>query len=409
MSAAASPLIASLQESRARWRDLALMETALVFETDAAGRLAFLAPEVVLGGPAEAWLGQPAAALLGTPLRPVAQRGLRSWTQRVDATPCCLEITAHPLPDGGLRGLARDVTQAEHEAAVAARALRRATTLGHLLRLGTRQGGGTAGDGRAQGEAAGAAAALAALLGALPAALGAAGAALLGRRDSGWAVLAGAAAPPPAGTPCHSLAETSAGTALFAWREAGAPGFDAEETALVAALAMPAAALHAEALRQAALDAAAHRDALTGLLNRLGFEAGLASRIEAGGTLAFIDLDGLKPLNDGHGHEAGDAALVSMAARLRAVAGARDLAARLGGDEFCLWLAGCSEAEAARRVAAVGQPGPVPGLPQAGPAALRASLGLATRRASEDAAALIARADAAMYAVKRAKGAGRAA
>jgi len=389
-------LIASLQESRSRWRALALLEAELVFELDAQGRIAFLAPETVLGRPAQFWLGEPAELLLGGTPGMTAQRGLRLWTSRADGSPCCLDVSAMLLPEGGLLGTARDVTAVEREAEIAGRALRRATTLGRLLRLGTRQ----------RGAEAGAAAALEAMLVALPAALPAQGVALLAPSPAGWQWLAGNAAPTPDTQARHALAESSAGPALFAWRQPSQPRFDQDDRDLLAALAMPVAALQVEAARQAALDLAARGDALTGLLNRFAFDQGLADRLAVGaaGCLVFLDLDGLKLLNDQFGHEAGDAALRAMAARLRQAAGAQDLAARLGGDEFCLWLEGVTAPDAASRIAGLGAPGPIEGWPQLGPEALRASLGLVERRTGEAASELIARADAAMYVVKRQRG-----
>jgi diguanylate cyclase (GGDEF)-like protein len=223
--------------------------------------------------------------------------------------------------------------------------------------------------------------------------------------------LAGNPAPEPDRHPRHALVKSSAGIALFAWRLPSQPRFDQDDRDLLSALAMPVAALQMEAARQVALDVAARSDPLTGLLNRFAFDEGLAHRLAVGATgcLLFLDLDGLKPLNDQLGHEAGDAALRAMAARLLAVAGPGDLAARLGGDEFCLWLEGEREAEASARAADLGTPGPIQAVPQAGPEALRASLGLVERRVGEAAGELIARADAAMYVVKRQRGEGRGA
>ncbi len=57
-------------------------------------------------------------------------------------------------------------------------------------------------------------------------------------------------------------------------------------------------------------------------------------------TLAFFDLDGFKPYNDGFGHVAGDIVLGRVAAALRAAVGEDGIAYRLGGDEFCLLLDG---------------------------------------------------------------------
>jgi diguanylate cyclase (GGDEF)-like protein len=188
---------------------------------------------------------------------------------------------------------------------------------------------------------------------------------------------------------------------LLAWRD---PPFDADERSLLATLAAPIASLQAEATRQKDLDEAAHTDGLTGLLNRRGFLAALRARlaapVPARGCIAYLDLDGLKPLNDVHGHAAGDAALRAMAQRLRGAARPGDLAARLGGDEFALWLDETDAAGGALRCASLGEAGPLPGWPQTGPQAVRASLGIAPTLQGDTAEALLARADAAMYAVK---------
>jgi PAS domain S-box-containing protein len=85
-------------------------------------------------------------------------------------------------------------------------------------------------------------------------------------------------------------------------------------------------------------------DELTGLHNRRGFltfaEAELrrARRQQQGTMLVFADLDGLKAINDCHGHAAGDAALCGVARALREVVGAQGLVARWSGDEFVALL-----------------------------------------------------------------------
>ncbi|MGP9811025.1 diguanylate cyclase domain-containing protein [Rhodopseudomonas sp. NSM] len=88
-----------------------------------------------------------------------------------------------------------------------------------------------------------------------------------------------------------------------------------------------------EARHRLALQAS--RDFLTGLPNRAAFLQSLAT---IGGNFAIIaiDLDGFKPVNDRHGHHAGDDLLRQVAARLATCAGADGIAARFGGDEFMM-------------------------------------------------------------------------
>ncbi len=90
----------------------------------------------------------------------------------------------------------------------------------------------------------------------------------------------------------------------------------------------------------------AHHDALTGLPNRLLFNARFELSIQRAErnklTLAilFIDLDGFKSINDLHGHETGDALLQEMAQRMNSLLRREDTVSRLGGDEFAILLGG---------------------------------------------------------------------
>lgn len=94
-------------------------------------------------------------------------------------------------------------------------------------------------------------------------------------------------------------------------------------------------------------------DPLTGLENRRAFQAAASAEIERARrhahpfTVALLDLDDFKQLNDALGHAAGDEALVSVADVLRRRLRVIDVAARLGGDEFALLLPETAAAEAA--------------------------------------------------------------
>ncbi|RZI73313.1 MAG: GGDEF domain-containing protein, partial [Pseudomonas sp.] len=65
----------------------------------------------------------------------------------------------------------------------------------------------------------------------------------------------------------------------------------------------------------------------------------------------FIDLDGFKPINDKHGHPAGDLVLKEVAKRLEATVRGSDIVARLGGDEFVILQANVTEASEAELLA----------------------------------------------------------
>ncbi len=97
------------------------------------------------------------------------------------------------------------------------------------------------------------------------------------------------------------------------------------------------------------------RDALTGLLNRAGFERRIELEVQEGRgaqmALLYADLDHFKPVNDRFGHQAGDEVLKQFGQRVQAAVRPTDLVARLGGDEFALLLFGLREVNHAQLVA----------------------------------------------------------
>ncbi|WP_432546447.1 diguanylate cyclase domain-containing protein [Kineococcus sp. SYSU DK004] len=136
------------------------------------------------------------------------------------------------------------------------------------------------------------------------------------------------------------------------WMLVGAPGRVPEEAVLAVRSLVNQVAL---ALRNSdtrrALARRAHTDGLTGLLNRTAFAEALEEALlEERGTLSllFVDLDDFKPVNDEHGHAAGDALLVEVAARLSRLVPAGSTCARLGGDEFAVLLRGLDREDSAR-------------------------------------------------------------
>ncbi len=169
--------------------------------------------------------------------------------------------------------------------------------------------------------------------------------------------------------------------------------------------------MRTEALRESErrLEQMAYFDGLTGLPNRMRFneETGrLLARAQRGEpfTLLLVDLDKFKQVNDEQGHDAGDALLVAVAARLQAAVREVDLVARLGGDEFAVLLAGTAQLQAVDGVCRRIIEGlRLPVEHQGATLLTSASIGAATcPRDGTDAQALYKAADVALYEVKRA-------
>jgi diguanylate cyclase (GGDEF)-like protein len=156
------------------------------------------------------------------------------------------------------------------------------------------------------------------------------------------------------------------------------------------------------------LEAKIETDQLTELLNRRGFERELKrslaylTRYGGNAALLFIDLDGFKPVNDRHGHAAGDAVLKAIAAALICNVRASDTVARHGGDEFVVLLWNVTASAAATKAIALENAIEAVAV-RFGAAVVHvgASAGVALFDGSEMPADLVARADAAMYARKR--------
>jgi diguanylate cyclase (GGDEF)-like protein len=166
-----------------------------------------------------------------------------------------------------------------------------------------------------------------------------------------------------------------------------------------------------EEMMQSDLFRAATRDALSGAYNRryfeerLGIEIARARRAHLPLSLLMLDVDGLKSVNDGHGHLAGDAMLRAVASRLSGQVRLADVLARWGGDEFVLIAPAADRNEAtslAERLRlgvaslAIGAPG----------SELRVTLSVGIACLDEIAdgggsAELVARADARLYRAKR--------
>ncbi|MDB5417052.1 MAG: Diguanylate cyclase [Phenylobacterium sp.] len=157
----------------------------------------------------------------------------------------------------------------------------------------------------------------------------------------------------------------------------------------------------------------ADRDALTPLLNRRAFlrEVGrirtFSQRYGAPASLVYFDLDGFKSVNDRYGHAAGDAALRAVAERLLANVRESDLVGRMGGDEFAVILVQADQAVAEAKAQALAQAverEPIKFGDWSAP--LHISYGVRQISPDLEPEALVAEADAAMFAAKRLRGVG---
>lgn len=158
--------------------------------------------------------------------------------------------------------------------------------------------------------------------------------------------------------------------------------------------------------RELALHTLATHDALTGLHNRRGWfalaeqELERARRQKSERTLLFVDVDGLKSVNDALGHSAGDRAIRDAAQVISAASGPGDVVGRLGGDEFVLMLGESGDAVVAeqRLAEALAEHNAA----SDGPVELRLSVGAERWTPATDCSLdnLICRADALMYASK---------
>jgi len=142
------------------------------------------------------------------------------------------------------------------------------------------------------------------------------------------------------------LVENEVWGEVWAARRPGEPPFTAADADFLARIAGQFSVAIARAELFSRVSRLAYEDALTGLPNRRAFDERLERALDrsarAGTTVALLicDLDGLKAINDGRGHEAGDQALRNVAETLvrcsARLPGA--FVARLGGDEFCVLM-----------------------------------------------------------------------
>ena len=147
-------------------------------------------------------------------------------------------------------------------------------------------------------------------------------------------------------------------------------------------------------------------DGLTRLANRTHLSERMSRLLGAPDAPAeiavlLIDLDDFKTINDTMGHAAGDALLVTVAARLRDAVRAGDLVSRLGGDEFAILLPGADPLTAGRVADEILRQLAVATEVQQHTIVTRASVGITAGAPGDEPSALLSKADIAMYEAKR--------
>lgn len=158
----------------------------------------------------------------------------------------------------------------------------------------------------------------------------------------------------------------------------------------------------------AEMERVAERDMLTSLFNRRYFLTSLHQRIarveryKERVVLVYVDVDGLKKINDRFGHAAGDYALIEIANRLSGVMRANDVLARIGGDEFGILLDQVGGSEARSKIRRLAETvGDEPVVYDGNAITLSATFGMTAITPGASAEELMGRADTEMYRAKR--------
>jgi diguanylate cyclase (GGDEF)-like protein len=205
--------------------------------------------------------------------------------------------------------------------------------------------------------------------------------------------------------PIPATAEDGSLGALAVYWRRDVDDLNDDELAALEELARNSARAIENARRYKAVHDLAELDPLSGLYNRRYFEDTLAREVKRAQryrrrlALLVFDVDGLKAINDEHGHLAGDALLLEAADRLRSVTRGADVACRVGGDEFAVILPESTVADAQQlherlgRVLRAGAAGPVD--------RIEISAGIAQLRPDERGVEFFDRADQALLNAKR--------
>ena len=430
-------LRSALIESRQRYKDLVEINSDFTWEVRADGTFVFVSPRGALGYSAKEIVGSDARSLMSdkdsrAPVPFVSKKPLENvetWLIRRDGEIASVLLSCVPLFDEtqrwqGTRGVCRDVTEERANEAALARARHREYVLNHIvysirdeiepINMLSAAASATAG------------------------AFMASGAQIFRRTgDNSYDVAASfgdteglnqlnqsfADLKPEAETYAAEIDKWSVLytptlyrhtiNGIFAiWRATDEKPWDDDYRILLCDVANQIGIANEQIANHERILALSRTDGMTGLLNRRAFfEEELPRRLgrllhqDQNASLFYVDLDNFKLVNDVHGHQVGDDAILELRSMLVDHSRPGDVIARLGGDEFAMWLDGMNEdiarERADRLIAASDRLKQYSGSDDR-PLGISIGLAVFDPKSGETLEQVMARADAAMYAVKRA-------
>lgn len=437
-------LRAALVESRQRYKDFVEISSDFAWETGGDGSFVFVSPRGAMGHAAADLVGRDPADLVlereaGEEVLPFHSRAAvdaaELWLRTRDGAPACVRISAKPIyaRDGrwiGARGVCRDVTRERERDAQLARARNRERILNHIVRTFRDEvepknmlqvAAETVARGvgaeqchifRRQSEGEVAPNTLCTFV---PAArhgdfgftqalpmLEALGEddELIEMTQHGYDVLA-------APTRYHHAVNGC----IVLWRAEDRGPWGTDDRLLITDIADQIGIANEQIAAHENIVRISRTDGLTSLFNRRAFFEELNRRFQrlvrdgTSAALMYVDLDNFKMVNDVKGHAAGDAVLCAVRDILITHTRPTDLVARLGGDEFAVWLEGADATVAEKKARILLEVATEDLLPRSGspdhPLSLSIGVAVYTPSRPEAMDALIARADGAMYTIKR--------
>lgn len=367
----------ALVESRQRYKDLVEASSDFSWETSVDGDFIFVSPKGALGFQAEELINKKAEEFVISPedfsplpfASPKPLEDVEIWMRHKDGSIACVILSCVPLmavENGeeqwkGSRGICRNVTEERENESALARARRREQHLNYIV--------STIRDELEPHNMLNAAAAATAR------ALGVTGCRIYrrGKKDSfhiaaehgnveGLETLVSKLAALDAGDKLIEIEVDkwqvlAAATnyrkringAISIWKASGDEPWDDDHLLLISDVANQLGIANEQISNHERILALSRTDSMTGLLNRRAFyEEDLPRRISRlqrsreTAALFFVDMDNFKRVNDVHGHQAGDDALLILRDLLMEMSRPGDVIARLGGDEFAMWLDGIS-------------------------------------------------------------------